>query len=295
MKARNSYSDPRAVRLPFVKVEAAGRAEVVPLGTAGAPRTGRVDVIDVSVRYGRNAHGLRAVERTSFAIEPGEFVALLGPSGCGKSTLLNVIAGFLKPDEGHVCIDGEQVLGPSRHCSVVFQQHSLFPWMTALDNVAFGPQMLKQPQPHALAREYLEMVGLGAHLHQYPAQLSGGQQQRVGLARALITRPDVLLLDEPFGALDAMTRALMQEQLLKLWQRDRHTTVFITHDLEEAIFLADRVAVMSSRPGRVRQWFDIGLQRPRSPDLRHHRDFQQLHRQISELIREESLKVFRGD
>ncbi|GDY14401.1 ABC transporter ATP-binding protein [Planctomycetota bacterium] len=253
---------------------------------------GLVELSAIGVDLGTGIRATRALDDVSLDIVPGEFVALLGPSGCGKTTLLNVIAGFIKPGSGSVRIDRKLVTGPSARCPVVFQHHSLFPWMTAAGNVAFGPEMLGLPDPAAIAREYLGLVGLAGQGTKYPGQLSGGQRQRVGLARALSIRPDVLLLDEPFGALDAMTRELMQELLLTLWERDRHTTVFVTHDLEEAIFLADRVAVMAGQPGRIRAWIEVRLPRPRTPDQRHGAVFQNILAEVSGLVREESLRVF---
>ncbi len=259
---------------------------------AAAP--GRVTVTGIGVDLGSGGRSLRALDDVSLDIAPGEFVALVGPSGCGKTTLLTAIAGFVRPDDGSVRIDGQPVLGPSARCPVVFQHHSLFPWMTAHGNIAFGPEMLGLARPEAIARDYLGLVGLAGHGGKYPSQLSGGQCQRVGLARALAIRPDVLLLDEPFGALDAMTRELMQELLLTLWERDRHTTVFVTHDIEEAIFLADRVAVMAGQPGRIRAWVDVPLARPRRAELRRWAAFQGILQEVSSLVREESLRVFQG-
>lgn len=255
-------------------------------------RGGHIRIEKVSVFFNGGAQPFVAVSDVSLDIRPGEFVALLGPSGCGKSTLLNLMAGFLKPSQGKVWLDGEPLRQPTPRCTVVFQQHSLFPWMTALGNVAFGPQQAAVPNARERALELLGQVGLREHANKYPAQLSGGQRQRVGLARALIMQPDVLLLDEPFGALDAMTRTLMQEQLLQLWARDGSTTVFITHDLDEALFLADRVAVMSTSPGRIREWVQVDLPRPRTPDVRRHPRFQALHERVARLVREESLRVF---
>jgi NitT/TauT family transport system ATP-binding protein len=254
--------------------------------------SGRIELEGVGVRFGKPGRGTFAVEDIGFTIGPGEFVALLGPSGCGKSTLLNIIAGFLKPHAGEARLDGARIDGPARDRAVVFQQHSLFPWMTARGNVAFGLEMAGEAEAAKRADAFLEKVGLGGQGGKYPAQLSGGQQQRVGLARALINEPEVLLLDEPFGALDAMTRSLMQELLMKLWERSRSTTLFITHDLDEALLLADRVAVMGGTPGRIRRWIDVDLPRPRDLDLRNEPAFQALRREAGGLIRAESLKSF---
>lgn len=234
-----------------------------------------------------------AVEDVSLSIAPGEFVSLLGPSGCGKSTLLNVFAGFQKPTSGQALFEERGLLRPSAKCGVVFQKHSLFPWKTVLENVAFGPRRLGLPDPKGIARELLEMVGLGDVASAWPASLSGGMQQRVGIARALATRPPVLLMDEPFGALDAQTRVLMQEELLSIWDKLRPTVVFVTHDIEEAIFLADRVVVMQSRPGRIAREFRIPFSRPRDPGVMDEPAFIERRREISDIIRAEARKAFR--
>jgi NitT/TauT family transport system ATP-binding protein len=247
----------------------------------------------VSVSYRQGGRPVCAVREVSLAIAPGEFVALLGPSGCGKSTLLNVLAGFLRPSGGRVVLDREVHLAPSPRCGVVFQKHSLFPWMSVLDNVAFGPQQLGLDQPKAIARRMLEMVGLADVADAWPATLSGGMQQRVGIARALVTRPPVLLMDEPFGALDAQTRTLMQEELLAIWNRLRPTVVFVTHDIEEAIFLADRVVVMETLPGAIAATFAIELPRPRDRSVLDHPEFIAYRQRIGALIRREAEKVFR--
>jgi NitT/TauT family transport system ATP-binding protein len=246
----------------------------------------------LSVRFGKGEREITALQRVSLTIDPGQFVAVLGPSGCGKSTLLNVIAGFEQPSQGAVHVDGALVTEPSPARPVVFQQHSLFPWMTALDNVAFGLRMRGDDDARRRARHYLALVGLSDFGDRYPQQLSGGMQQRVGLARALAVEPQVLLMDEPFGALDAQTRALMQEQLLKLWEEWRHTVVFVTHDIDEAIFIADRVVVLGVKPNSVRGVFDVGVPRPRSSEARLDPAYQALYRSLFGLIREESSKTF---
>jgi NitT/TauT family transport system ATP-binding protein len=247
----------------------------------------------VSLFFRQGGRSVCAVREASLSIAPGEFVALLGPSGCGKSTLLNVLAGFLRPSGGRVLLDGEVHQAPSPRCGVVFQKHSLFPWMSVLDNVAFGPQQLGLDQPKAIAGRMLEMVGLADVADAWPATLSGGMQQRVGIARALVTRPPVLLMDEPFGALDAQTRTLMQEELLAIWNKLRPTVVFVTHDIEEAIFLADRVVVMETLPGAIAATFAIELPRPRSRSVLDDPQFIAHRQRIGALIRRESEKVFR--
>jgi NitT/TauT family transport system ATP-binding protein len=263
-------------------------------GSVGEIRSGvALQLDEVSVSFRQGARTSDAVREVSLTVTPGEFVALLGPSGCGKSTLLNVLAGFLRPSRGRVLLDGEVHLGPSPRCGVVFQKHSLFPWMSVLDNIAFGPQQLGLAQPKVIARRMLEMVGLADVADAWPATLSGGMQQRVGIARALATRPPVLLMDEPFGALDAQTRTLMQEELLAIWNLLRPTVVFVTHDIEEAIFLADRVVVMETLPGAVGATFAIDLPRPRDRSVLDQPGFIGYRRRIGSLIRNEAEKVFR--
>lgn len=254
-------------------------------------QTPRLSLDRVTVTFGTRA--VSAVQNVSLTIGAGEFVALLGPSGCGKSTLLNVMAGFCAPAQGSVLLDGEPLAGPSAKCGVVFQKHSLFPWMTARDNVAFGPRRLGLSNPQQIAQDLLDTVGLGHVANEWPASLSGGMQQRVGIARALATRPPVLLMDEPFGALDAQTRSLMQEELLSIWDKLRPTVVFVTHDVEEAIFLADRVVVMQTYPGRIAREFAIDIPRPRAADVFDDPAFIDRRREITDVIRVEARKTFR--
>lgn len=259
---------------------------------AAARSRGAIGLEALSIYFDTARSRTIALEGIDLEIDAGEFVALLGPSGCGKTTLLNAIAGFVTPTSGRVVVDGRPVRGPGPERAVVFQQHSLFPWMTALENVAFGPRMLGLPDPVAAAWSYLDLVGLGAHAQQYPAQLSGGMRQRVGLARALAVQPPVLLMDEPFGALDAQTRLLMQEQLLDLWGRSQNTVVFVTHDIDEAIFLADRIVVLGVKPSVVRGIFPVDLPRPRRLETRRSEAYLELQERLFALIREESLKSF---
>ena len=245
---------------------------------------------DLSVCFGAHA----AIEGFSLAIEPGEFVCLLGPSGCGKSTVLNAVAGFVPVADAKVVVDGKPVSGPGADRGMVFQQYSLFPWKTVLENVAFGPRMqgARRSEARRKAREYLEFVGLSAFADKYPATLSGGMQQRVGIARALVNHPAVLLMDEPFGALDAQTRGLMQENLLRLWHEIGATVLFVTHDVDEALYLADRVVVMSAAPGRVLLNLEIELPRPRPDDVFALPAFAEAKRQCLRLIRQESQRAF---
>ena len=255
---------------------------------------GAIRLENLSVEFKRKGAAHLAVKQIDIEIQPGQFTALLGPSGCGKSTLLNAIGGMVRPTQGAVRIDGSEIREPSPTCGVVFQHHSLFPWMTALANVAFGPRMLKHADPEKIAREFLALVGLEKFANAYPAQLSGGMQQRVGIARALATRPPVLLMDEPFGALDAQARSIMQEELLKIWSEFRTTVVFVTHDIDEAIFLSDRICVMGNAPGCIKDDIRVPLVRPRNADVGQAPEYAVLHKRINRLIREESMKVFNG-
>lgn len=260
------------------------------LSRKAAQENPRLRLDHVSVRFNKRA---AAVDDVSLSIAAGEFVALLGPSGCGKSTLLNLFAGFRAPSTGQVFLDGALHTGPSARCGVVFQKHSLFPWMSVLENVAYGPRRLGFDKPRDIARELLDMVGLADVADAWPSSLSGGMQQRVGIARALATRPPVLLMDEPFGALDAQTRNLMQEELLAIWERLRPTVVFVTHDIEEAIRLADRVVVMETLPGRIAREISVPFPRPRATDIVSEPGFVELRREVAEIIRIEARKVFR--
>ncbi|AJY45467.1 ABC transporter ATP-binding protein [Martelella endophytica] len=226
-----------------------------------------IEIRDVAKTY-PGTPPVRALDNVDLSIAEGEFVALLGPSGCGKSTLLNILAGFESNTEGTVSFDGGPIAKPGPERAVVFQEAALFPWLTVFDNVAFGRRIAGsvrsnfEPEVNAM----LEMVGLTDFRNAYPSQLSGGMRQRVGIARALIMQPRALLMDEPFGALDAQTRLTMQELLLSIWQKHKITVVFVTHDIDEAILLADRICVMSARPAHIAREIAITLPRPRSID-----------------------------
>jgi ABC-type nitrate/sulfonate/bicarbonate transport system ATPase subunit len=227
-----------------------------------------IEVRDVSLTYDTPAGRVAGVERASFSIEQSEFLCLVGPSGCGKSTLLNIIAGFLAPTAGEVRIGGEAVTGSGLDRGIVFQDFAqLFPWRTALRNVAFGLEMKGVPVPERerIALEQLRLVKLEKFANAYPHHLSGGMQQRVAIARALAYNPSVLLMDEPFAALDALTRDDMQRLLSEVWRATRKTVVYVTHNVAEAVFLADRVVVMTPHPGTVKCEVAIGLARPRDP------------------------------
>ena len=263
-----------------------------PQAPASTPTRGGSLIDRVAVTFGRGANLHTAVAETSLDIAPGEFVCLLGPSGCGKSTLLNCVAGYVAPSRGSVTVDGVPVTKPGPDRGMVFQQYSLFPWKTVLDNVAFGPRVAGKSDGEATARTFLDMVGLSRFAKRYPGELSGGMQQRVGIARALANYPSVLLMDEPFGALDAQTRVMMQENLLRIWGEFGITVMFVTHDIDEALFLADRVLVMSASPGRIIADLAVPLARPRQPEIAIEEAFIRLKRQCLEKIRAESMRAF---
>lgn len=234
-----------------------------------APQAGRIEAHGVSIRLEPGARCLRAVQTLDFAVAPGEFVCILGPSGCGKSTLLGALAGHLAPSAGRLEVDGQAVEGPSPQRGMVFQHHTLLPWRSVLDNVAFGLKMqgVGKAERQRRAQDMLQRVGLADFAERWPSQLSGGMQQRAEIARVLINRPHLLLMDEPFGALDAQTRSRMQELLLEVWSGIRTTVVFVTHDIDEALFLADRITVMSPRPGRFIEDLPLSFLRPRRASL----------------------------
>ncbi len=234
-----------------------------------ATSQGRVAIEHVHIHLGQGAQAFEALHDVSIHIEPGEFVCILGPSGCGKSTLLGALAGHLWASHGRVTVDGQAVTGPHPDRGLVFQHHTLFAWKKVVDNVAFGLKMqgVGRAERRQRALELLKLVGLDAFAHHYPSQLSGGMQQRVEIARVLINHPRVMLMDEPFGALDAQTRLMMQQLLLEVWERIRTSIVFITHDIDEALFLADRILVMSPRPGRIIEEIALDFPRPRQQEL----------------------------
>lgn len=250
---------------------------------------GRIDIRQLSIVLGQGAQAFEAVQGLDCQIEAGQFVCILGPSGCGKSTLLGALAGHLQPSTGSLKVDAVPVVGPSPQRGMVFQQHTLFPWRSVRDNVAFGLKMrgLGKLERHRTADEILALVGLEGFAGHWPDQLSGGMQQRVEIARVLVNRPRLLLMDEPFGALDALTRLNMQELLLDIWTRIRTTVVFVTHDIDEALFLADRLLVMSPRPGRIIEDLRLDFPRPRTTELVTRPEFARLKRHCLELLRHE--------
>jgi ABC-type nitrate/sulfonate/bicarbonate transport system ATPase subunit len=232
--------------------------------------------------------GFVALYNISLAVKDKEFVSLLGPSGCGKTTLIRIIAGLIPADRGEVAVNGQTVTTPGRDRCMVFQQFGLLPWRTVLSNVEFGLEIegVGKEDRRRAADKYLELVGLKGFEHYYPHQISGGMQQRVGIARALSKQPDILLMDEPFGAVDAQTREQLQEELLKIWNQTDTTIVFVTHSIDEAIYLSDRVVVMQARPGRIKEEVTVDLPRPRwEGDVKADPRFAQLRSHLRESLR----------
>lgn len=212
-----------------------------------------------------DGEGVNALCEISLEVKQGEFICILGPSGCGKTTLLRIIAGLEEPTDGHVKMNDEEVHGPNENLVMIFQDYSLFPWKNIADNVMFGLELRGVPpeKRREKAEEYIELVGLSSFRTNYPHELSGGMRQRVAVARALAVEPAVLLMDEPFGALDAQTRNLLQCEILEIWEKTHKTILFVTHSVDEALFLADRIIVLTSRPGKIREIIDVNLPRPR--------------------------------
>jgi ABC-type nitrate/sulfonate/bicarbonate transport system ATPase subunit len=248
----------------FLRIEALSR--VFPGVRAGAPT--------------------RALERTDLEVEDNDFICILGPSGCGKSTLLRIVAGLDRPTTGRVLLDGQAVERPGPDRGMVFQSYTLFPWLSVRENILFGSRSTPEN-----AEKLIAQIGLRGFENHYPKMLSGGMQQRTALARALANGPKILLLDEPFGALDNQTRALMQELLLGIWEADRKTVLFVTHDIDEAIFMANRVAVMSARPGRIKSELRIELPHPRHYTMKTSPEFSRYKAELTEQIRVEAMKA----
>jgi len=243
--------------------------------------------IHLSKQYTTRQGSLSAIEDVSFEVAEGEFLCIVGPSGCGKTTLLQLLAGLVLPDQGEVCLHRKPVEGPCQEIGFVFQKANLMPWRTVLDNVLLPLQIHRMPPAEAeqRANHALELVGLIEFAANYPRELSGGMEQRVAIARALAHEPEILLLDEPFGALDALTRERLNQELLRLWGISRKTVTMVTHDIREAVFLADRVLVLSQRPGRVAAIVPITLPRPRSPSIFYSEAFSALAYEVRQAIR----------
>lgn len=274
----SAYESEAAKQFAAAENEAALNKDDVALGQINAEK--------ISIHLGEGKSAFEAVQSVDFKIAPGEFVCILGPSGCGKSTLLGALAGHITPSHGNLTLDGKVIEDPSPERGMVFQHHTLLPWRNTLDNVAFGLKMqgVAKQERHRQAAEMLKLVGLEDFAKRWPSQLSGGMQQRVEIARVLINKPRLLLMDEPFGALDAQTRLKMQELLLSIWGQIRTTVVFVTHDIDEALFLADRILVMSPRPGRIIEDLPVDFARPRTTDLVTTPEFMRLKRHCLELL-----------
>src|SRR2546426_9504436 len=244
-----------------------------------------------------NGGGVLALTDIDFEVHDNEFVTIIGPSGCGKTTLLRIIAGLIPYDHGEVAIDGRAITGPGPERAVVFQNFALMPWADVLANVTFGLEVRGTPPDECRdkARHLIKLVGLEGFEKRLPKELSGGMQQRVGLARALAVNPQILLMDEPFGALDEQTRRLLQEQLLRLWEGQRRTLIFITHSMEEAVFLGDRVMLMTPRPGRVKEIIDVPLKRPRGQETEKSTTFIEIKEYLWENLRSMQVLDHRGE
>ncbi|HYB41209.1 MAG TPA: ABC transporter ATP-binding protein [Candidatus Methylomirabilis sp.] len=248
--------------------------------------------VSKSFRDARRGVEVAALENCNLAVSDREFVSILGPSGCGKSTLLYIVAGFIPAGAGEVLVDGRPVTGPGRDRGIVFQEYALFPWQTVLDNVRYGIREGSPAERDARAREFIAKVGLAGFERHYPRELSGGMKQRVALARTLAYDPDILLMDEPFGALDTQTRLLMQEELLRIWEANQKTILFVTHSVEEAVVLSDRVVVMTARPGTVKRSVNIPFKRPRLVEtLMHDVEAMELRADLWQLVKEEVLRA----
>lgn len=263
------------------------------MSEASANSKVKLKIQDISKVFETKKGKVTALEKTSFNVEKSEFVTILGPSGCGKSTLLRIIAGLVEPSSGKVILDEKEITGPSADRGMVFQSYTLFPWLTVQENIEFGlvEKGIKKKEREEISRHYIDLVGLNGFESHYPRSLSGGMKQRVAIARVLANDPEILLMDEPFGALDAQTRIIMQELLLKAWDESHKTILFVTHDVEEAIFLGDTVYVMTARPGKLKASLTVPLPPERTFDLKLAPEFLEMKQQIFELIREESFKT----
>jgi NitT/TauT family transport system ATP-binding protein len=250
-----------------------------------------IELQQVTVTFSQPDGGeFRAVDGFDLQVRRGEFVTIVGPSGCGKSTLLSAVDGLIRPHAGQVIINGALVTGPGPERALVFQEFALLPWRTVVGNVMLGLELQRKyptSQMKEMVHHYIKMVGLQGFENHYPHQLSGGMRQRVGLARALAVNPEILLMDEPFAALDAQTREIMSVELLRIWEQDKKTVLFVTHGIDEAVYLADRVVVMSGRPGRVKEIIPVNLVRPRSLAIKDDPDFVRLRRHIWDLLEKE--------
>lgn len=260
---------------------------------AGKEGNIKVSIQGIEKKYNTRKGEVVALNGVNFDIKENEFICVIGPSGCGKSTLLNIIAGLLEPTAGQILVDGKPIQGTGTDRGVVFQQYALFPWLTVKKNVEFGLKLkgLSKDECDSMAMKYLKMVELEKFADSYPKELSGGMKQRVAIARAYAMNPEVLLMDEPFGALDAQTRTQLQTELLKAWQEENKTCFFVTHDIEEAIVLATRVVIMSARPGRIKEVVDIDIPYPRDQETKMSERFIELKNHIWGQVYQEYLEV----
>lgn len=261
-----------------------------PDGSAASTQQPKLEVRKLGKTFRSQKQPLVVLENINLQVYPNEFVSIVGKSGCGKSTLLNIIAGLVPPTDGQVLMDGEAVQGSGRDRGLVFQNYTLFPWLTVAQNIGYGLKLQRLPKREQVQRiaYYLEVVGLTQFANAYPKQLSGGMKQRVAIARALANEPDVLLLDEPFGALDTQTKEQMQQFVLDLWEQTHVTVLMITHDVEEAIFLSQRIYVMSAHPGQIKAEIGINFPAPRDMDLKLTPEFMQIKRQVVHTLRDRS-------
>jgi len=260
---------------------------------AGEERNIKLKIENLKKVFNTRNGELIALNGINLDIYDNEFICVVGPSGCGKSTLLNIIAGLSRPSSGAVYCDGKEVLGTGTERGVVFQQYALFPWLTVQQNVEFGLKLQKMPKAKAkeIADYYIDMVELTHFKDNYPKELSGGMKQRVAIARAYAANPEVLLMDEPFGALDAQTRTQLQSELLDTWQKEKKTCFFITHDVEEAIILATKVIIMSARPGRIKEIIDVGIPYPRTQETRLTKEFLDIKNHVWSQVYKEYLEI----
>src|SRR5438105_14725769 len=265
------------------------------MSTNAAASAAKLALHKISMIYAQRGRRFTALRDVSLQIDSGQFISRVGASGCGKRTLLRIVDGLVAPSSGSVSVDGQSVTKPGPDRGFVFQQDALFPWRTVLDNVVFGLEVQGRSKSASRARadELIRLVGLSGFEHHFPHELSGGMRQRANLARALTVDPDVLLMDEPFAALDAQTREIMQAELLRIWRSNRKTVLFVTHQIDEAVYLADRVVVMTSRPGRVKAVLDVDIQRPRALSVKRTPAFLAIVDEIWKMIEEEVRSALR--
>ena len=256
----------------------------------------RVEVKEVRKTFSGKGQEVEALAGVDLVVAEGEFVSIVGPSGCGKSTLLEIVGGLIGPTGGEVLIEGEPINGPHPAVGLVFQQESAFPWRTVLGNVEFGMEMhgVAKGERRERSRALIELVGLKGFEDRYPGELSGGMRQRVAIARTLVMNPEVLLMDEPFGALDEQTRLILGDELLRIWSETKATALFITHSIEEATLLSDRVIVMSARPGTIKKVVTVDLERPRDSSVVGTPEFGNITGEVWKVLREESMKTLKG-